>query len=111
MIKQQIDRIAAAYDRNNMKLTRLTQSDSLEAVLTDRIPAGSVVSFGGSVTLEECGALRILREMDRTGRIRLLDRGRPGLSKEETEELFRRSFFAGCVRCKHQCHDGRRLAL
>lgn len=94
MIKQQLDRIAAAYDRNNMKLTCLTQSDSLKAVLTDRIPAGSVVSFGGSMTLEECGALRILREMDKEGRIRLLDRGRPGLSREEIEELFRQSFSA-----------------
>ena len=94
MTKQQLDHIAAAYDRNNMRFIRLTQSDSLEAVLADRIPAGSVVSFGGSLTLEECGALRILREMDRAGRIRLLDRGRPGLSREETEELFRQSFFA-----------------
>ena len=94
MTKQQLDHIAAAYDRNNMRFIRLTQSDSLEAVLADRIPAGSVVSFGGSVPLEECGALRILREMDRAGRIRLLDRGRPGLSREETEELFRQSFFA-----------------
>lgn len=85
MIKQQLDRIAAAYDRNNMKLTCLTQSDSLKAVLTDRIPAGSVVSFGGSMTLEECGALRILREMDKEGRIRLLDRGRPGLSRRKSK--------------------------
>ena len=52
MTKQQLDHIAAAYDRNNMRFIRLTLSDSLEAVLADRIPAGSVVSFGGSVTLE-----------------------------------------------------------
>ena len=35
MTKQQLDHIAAAYDRNNMRFIRLTQSDSLEAVLAD----------------------------------------------------------------------------
>lgn len=94
MTTQQTERIAAAYAKNNMKLTCLKQTDSLKAVLTDRIPAGGVVSFGGSITLEECGALHILREMDKAGRIRLLDRERPGLSGEEIGELFRQSFSA-----------------
>ena len=94
MTEQQKNRIAAAYEKNNMKLTFLKAEDSIASVLSSRIQEGSVVSFGGSVTLEECGALDSLLKMDQAGRIHLLDRDRPGLSRIEVEELFRRTFSA-----------------
>lgn len=94
MIEARRERLCAAYAKNKMKLSCLPKEADLEQVLLDRIPEGSTVSFGGSMTLSESGALDILRKMDEAGRIRLLDRERPGMTPEAREQLFRETFFA-----------------
>ena len=61
--------------------------DALEYIRTT-IPAGAVVSNGGSVTLGEIGAIDMLRK----GNYTFLDRGAEGLTRDEIEEIFRKSF-------------------
>lgn len=66
-----------------------TGKEAVEAVC-GMIPDGSVVALGGSVTVMQIGLLDALRRMN----IKLLDRYRPGIKKEETEELALRGLTA-----------------
>ena len=76
--------------RNNMNALAVeTASDALEYI-KNTIPEGAVVSNGGSVTLSEIGAIELFRK----GNYNFLDRGADGLSRDEIEDIFRKSFFA-----------------
>lgn len=66
-----------------------TGKEAVKAVC-GMIPDGSVVALGGSVTVMQIGLLDALRRMN----IKLLDRYRPGIKKEETEELALRGLTA-----------------
>jgi len=59
------------------------------------IPAGSLVGLGGSETILESGLVAALRQMD----IRLLDRYKDGVSKEEVNEMRRRGLAADIFIC------------
>lgn len=66
-----------------------TKKEALELV-ESLLKEGDTVSHGGSVTLEQTGILNLLS----SGRYRYLDRGQEGLSREEVEEIYRKSYFA-----------------
>ncbi|HCA79414.1 MAG TPA: lactate utilization protein [Bacteroidetes bacterium] len=66
-----------------------TGTQAVEAICK-MIPDGSVVALGGSVTIMQIGLLDALRTMS----IELLDRYRPGITKQETEELALRGMTA-----------------
>ena len=66
-----------------------TGKEAVDAICR-MIPDGSVVALGGSVTIMQMGLLDALRRMN----IKLLDRYRPGITKEETEELALRGMTA-----------------
>lgn len=66
-----------------------TKEDALKLIKT-LVKEGETVSVGGSVTLNEIGALDMLRNGD----YNFLDRYKEGLSREEVTEIFRKSFFA-----------------
>ncbi len=59
------------------------------------IPAGSLVGLGGSETILESGLVAALRRMD----IRLLDRYKEGVSKEEVNEMRRGGLAADTYIC------------
>jgi len=65
---------------------------SAEAVkaICAAIPAGALVGLGGSETVLESGLVAALRRMD----IRLLDRYRAGVGKEEVDEMRRQGLLA-----------------
>ncbi len=63
----------------------------IERLLND----GDTVAVGGSVTLNETGVIDLLRN----GNYQFLDRYAEGLTREQTEEIFRRSFFADAYLC------------
>lgn len=94
MEQERLNRLSTALDRHRIGCTPLSSSKELRGILESEIPEGSVVAFGGSMTLAETGTLELLREWDKAGRITLLDRGKPGLSPAEIDEVLRRSFFA-----------------
>ena len=94
MEQERLNRLADALHRHQIGCTAIASSNELHHLLESKIPKGSVVAFGGSVTLTETNTLTLLREWDKIGRITLLDRSKPGLSTEEIDDLLRRSFFA-----------------
>jgi hypothetical protein len=59
------------------------------------IPAGSLVGLGGSETVIESGLVGALRRMD----IRLLDRYKEGVRKEEVDEMRRQGMSADVYIC------------
>lgn len=84
------DNIIENLKRNNMNALAVeTASDALEYI-KNTIPSGSTVSNGGSVTLSEIGALDLMRN----GNYNFLDRMADGLSRDDIEEIYRKSFFA-----------------
>ena len=84
------DNIIEKLKRNNMNALAVeTASDALEYI-KNTIPSGSTVSNGGSVTLSEIGALDLMRN----GNYNFLDRMADGLSRDDIEEIYRKSFFA-----------------
>ena len=60
------------------------------AEICRRIPAGALVGLGGSETIVESGLLAALRGMD----IRLLDRYREGIGKEEVDGMRRQGLLS-----------------
>jgi hypothetical protein len=59
------------------------------------IPAGSLVGLGGSETIIESGLVNALRRMD----IRLLDRYKEGVRKDEVDEMRRQGLSADIFIC------------
>ena len=69
------------------------------------IPAGARVGLGGSETVSESGLLDALRNMD----LRLLDRYKDGVSKEEVDEMRRQNLVSDVFICSSNAvsADGR----
>ena len=66
-----------------------TKEDALK-LIDSLIPANSVVSFGGSQSLAQIGAINLLR----SGKYNLLDRTNPSLTLEEKGKVEREAFSA-----------------
>jgi len=71
-----------------------SSAETVEAVCR-MVPAGSLVGLGGSETVMETGLIDALRRMD----IRLLDRYKEGVSKEEVDEMRRQGLSADVYIC------------
>lgn len=76
--------------KNNMEPYFVQTKEEVVPLLKKLIPSGATVTTGGSVTLNETGALDLLR----SGGYNFLDRFAPNLSREDVEEIFRKAFFA-----------------
>lgn len=81
------EELFAALENNNMQpFYAESKSDALK-IAAGLIPKGATVASGGSVTLVECGILRLVRG----GEYNYLDRYAPGLDAAGREEIFRKS--------------------
>ncbi|MFC1874312.1 lactate utilization protein [Chloroflexota bacterium] len=104
-MNQQIDKLAETMEWYKEELARKliesleknnisgfyvgTGEEALEKLL-GLIPTGSKVGHGGSLTLEQIGAIEALRK----GNYDFMDRRRPGISEEEHHRLRKESLFA-----------------
>ena len=93
--RQRMERTAEALRRNNMEAYLTDGRAGVAPLVKSLLHQGDTVSVGGSVSLDECGILELLRG----GEYRFLDRYAPGLTREQQEELFRQSFFADAYLC------------
>ena len=83
-----LERTVKALAANRMEACWVrNKAEALERVQA-MIPQGALVASGGSMTLEECGIMDLLR----SGDYEYLDRA--AVTKEELPALFRRSFCA-----------------
>ena len=88
--EKRIEKTIKSLESNNMNGYFVKDKDELIETIEKIVDKDSVISCGGSMTLFETGIIDYLRE----GRYKFLDRYEDGLSKEDTKEIFRKSFFA-----------------
>jgi len=81
--------IEGLRERNMNGMYCATKEEAVETICS-MIPAGSLVGLGGSVTVVESGLIDALRKMD----IRLLDRYKNGITKEETDKMRKESLLS-----------------
>lgn len=90
VIKKRIDRTVDSLKKNNINAVHLKDKKELINYLEEHLDEGSVISSGGSASLNEAGVLDLLRN----GKYKFLDRYAEGLSKEEINEVFIKAFGA-----------------
>ncbi|EYE89215.1 membrane protein [Fervidicella metallireducens AeB] len=86
----QLEKTKQALEKNNYEVYIVEKKDDVNGILKDIIPKNSTVSFGGSMSIIEAGAIEYLRNND----YHLLDRYKEGLSPDDIGKLYRESFFA-----------------
>lgn len=87
--ENKINRTLDALRKNNMESFLVNTNEELISKIEELVERGSTVSCGGSMSLFETKVIEHLR----SDRYELLDRYKPGLSKEEINEIFRKVFF------------------
>ncbi len=85
-----IQKTIDALNKNNIEAFYAKDKKEAMELLKSNVKTGSTVSVGGSVTLNELGVLDYLKGAD----INFLDRYKEGLSKDEVNDIYRKSFFA-----------------
>lgn len=86
--EQKILRTIKALEKNNMNGYLVESKEALIEKIEQIIKPGSQVAFGGSMTLFESGVMDYLKKGD----YNLLDRNRPGITKEEAREIYINAF-------------------
>lgn len=76
--------------RNRMKPYFVASRAEVVPKVQELLKQGDTVACGGSITLEETGVIAHLR----SGKYRFLDRGKPGITAEETRAVFEGAFSA-----------------
>lgn len=83
-----LNKVKKNAEKNNMEACIFECKEDVLTFLDESIADGSRVSFGGSETIKQIGALDMLRNKD----IELFDRYAPGLSREEIENVYKQAF-------------------
>lgn len=76
--------------KNQMKPYFVETKEEVVPLVDSLVPAGSLVAVGGSMSLFEAGVITHLR----SGKYDFLDRYQEQLSREEIEEIYRKTFSA-----------------
>jgi len=95
IIKLQIEKVIVALEKNNMYGFYAKDRDEARVIAASLLTEGDIVSNGGSITLEQCGIIGLLR----SGKYNYLDRAAPGLSKEQVREIYLKTFGADVFLC------------
>lgn len=89
-MKKRIETVMTNLEKNGMKPYYADTREEALALLASLLPDGASIGVGGSVTLNEIGALPLFR----SGKYRFLDRYAPDLTPADTAEIFRQSLTA-----------------
>jgi|BioPla2DNA2_1021312.scaffolds.fasta_scaffold01826_5 L-lactate utilization protein LutB len=90
VINKQVERTMNNLVKNNMMAIYVENRDQVVDKVAELIKEGELVAAGGSMTLAETGVLEHLK----AGHYNFLDRHAKGLTREQIEEIYRKSFFA-----------------
>ena len=85
VVAQRMERTAAALRKNNMEAYCVKTAGEVVPLVKTLLAEGATVGAGGSMTLEECGVMDLLR----SGAYHFLDRGAPGLTPEDIGKIYR----------------------
>jgi LUD domain len=91
----QAEQVIKNFEKRGLDGIYCESSDEAVQTICRMVPAGSLVGLGGSETIIGSGLVDALRRMD----IRLLDRYKEGVSKEEVNEMRRRGLAADIFIC------------
>ena len=89
-LKARIDKTMANLKRNKMEPYFCETSEEAQNLVKTLINKGDTISSGGSVTLKQTGIYDIITSSD----YNYLDRSREGITREEVEEVYRKTFCA-----------------
>ena len=76
--------------KNNMEAYCCENAAEAQELFKKLVKPGDTITHGGSETLKQIGIPELLR----SGEYNYLDRDKPGLSRPEIEEIYRKSYFA-----------------
>lgn len=85
-----IEKTIANLKKNNMEAYFCQTKEEALAKVKSMISKGDVISNGGSVTLAQTGVMELIK----SGDYNYLDRARAGITKEEIEEVYRKTYSA-----------------
>lgn len=86
----QVERTIKSLAKNNIEARFISSIAEVVPTIASLMKEGESVAVGGSVTLDETGVLEYLRN----GSYVFYDRYKKGISKEELDEVFLKSFSA-----------------
>ncbi len=85
----QVDRTIKALEKNAIEAHFVPSRKQVVPTVAAMLQPGEQVAVGGSMTLFETGVIDLLRN----GQYQFFDRYQNGLSKDEIDEIYRKSFF------------------
>lgn len=88
VLEKRIGVVMKNLEKNNMKAFYAKDREEALKLVRELMPKGQTVACGGSMTLEECGILDLLR----SGDYHFLDRSAPGVTPEKALDLMRQVF-------------------
>lgn len=89
-MKNKVEKVLKNLKKNKMDAYYCDTKEDACALVKTLIHKGDVISSGGSVTLKQTGVYDIITSAD----YNYLDRSRPGITREEVEEVYRKTFCA-----------------
>lgn len=90
-----IEKTMKNLKKNNINAYFTETKEEVIPLIEKLVDEGSTVAVGGSVTLAETGVLEHLR----SGRYEFIDRYKEGITPEEIEDVFRKSFSVDAYFC------------
>lgn len=90
VVQKKIDRTIKKLEKNRIKAYYVEKREDVLPLLDEIIGDDEEVSVGGSVSLQETGVLEYLRNRN----LKFLDRYKEGLTSDEIQDIYRRSFFS-----------------
>ena len=92
---KQIEKLFKNLEKNKMQPLFAETKDDARNLVKDILFDGAVITWGGSMSVIECGIDEILRDK----KYCFLDRGRTGITPEEQQECFKASIGADFFFC------------
>ena len=95
VMEKQIQTVIAALERNRMQGYYVPTRQEVPAKVAELMHDGDTVTVGGSMTLEQCGVMELLR----SGRYHFLDRTAPRLTPEQVRQVYIDGFGSDALLC------------
>lgn len=93
IIRLRMEKTKNALEKNNMTAFMVKTKEEAADIVRSLLKKGDVIASGGSVTLNQCGILDLIKSSDYT----YLDRN--SVEPNNVSEIFRKSFFADVYLC------------
>jgi L-lactate utilization protein LutB len=87
---KRIEKVIKALNSNNIEAFYAESKQEIPKIVKGLLKKGDVISCGGSMTLAECGVTELMR----SGEYCFLDRGAQGLTREDINEIYMKTFGA-----------------